>query len=111
MKQGLLHSAYVYHVLKPVPEDSNNHDAMDLWDAFEDWRSLPKITEREAACFVSSVGGQGIFTATAGEASTQTAAHTRKQTGYAAPVATGIASVARINMMSISGSCDGCVCS
>jgi len=61
VKQGLLHRAYVYHKLKPVPKASNNLDALDLREAFEDWRSLPKITEREAARFVSSVGGQGII--------------------------------------------------
>jgi hypothetical protein len=38
VKQGLLHHAYVYHVLKPVPEASNNLDAMDLWDAYDNWR-------------------------------------------------------------------------
>ena len=60
VKQGLLHRAYVYHKLKPVPEASNNREVLDLQEAFEDWRSLPKITEREAARFISSVGGQGI---------------------------------------------------
>jgi hypothetical protein len=57
VKQGLLHRAYVYHVLKPVPEASNNLDAMDLRDAYDNWRSLPKVTKREAACFISLVGG------------------------------------------------------
>ncbi len=61
VKQGLLHRAYVYHKLKPVPKASNNLNALDLREAFEDWRSLPKITEREAARFVSFVGGQGII--------------------------------------------------
>ncbi len=61
VKQGLLHRAYVYHKLKRVPEASNNCDVLDLQDAFEDWRSLPKISEREAAWFLSSVGGQGII--------------------------------------------------
>ena len=60
VKQGVLKRAYVYHVLKPVPEASNNLDAMDLREAYENWRSLPTITEREAACFLS-VGGQGII--------------------------------------------------
>ena len=60
VKQGVLHRAYVYHSLKPVPKDSNNLDVMDLRDAYDNWRSLPKITEREAARYVSSVGGQGI---------------------------------------------------
>jgi hypothetical protein len=61
VKKGLLHRAYVYHKLKPVPEASNNRNVLDLQDAFKDWRSLPKISEREAARFVSSVGGQGII--------------------------------------------------
>ena len=61
VKQGVLKRAYVYHVLKPVPEASNNLDAMDLREAYENWRSLPMITEREAARFISSVGGQGII--------------------------------------------------
>ena len=38
--------------LKPVPKASNNLDALDLHEAFEDWRFLPKITEREAAGFL-----------------------------------------------------------
>jgi hypothetical protein len=61
VQHGLLHRAYVYHVLKPVPESSNNIDVMNLREAYEDWRSLPKITEREAARFISSVGGQGVI--------------------------------------------------
>jgi hypothetical protein len=60
VKQGVLHRAYVYHTLKPVPKASNNLDVMDLREAYENWRSLPKLTEREAARYVSSVGGQGI---------------------------------------------------
>jgi hypothetical protein len=56
VQQGLLHRAYVYHVLKPIPESSNNLDVMNLREANEDWRSLPKITQREAAHFISSVG-------------------------------------------------------
>jgi hypothetical protein len=35
VKQGLLPRAYMYHVLKPVPEASNNLDAMDLLDAYD----------------------------------------------------------------------------
>jgi hypothetical protein len=61
MKQGLLHLANMYHVLKPVPEASNNLNAMDLHDAYDNWRSLPKVTEREAAHFILSVGGQGVI--------------------------------------------------
>ena len=41
VKQGLLNHAYAYHVLKPIPEGSNNLDAMDLRDAFENWQFLP----------------------------------------------------------------------
>ena len=61
VKQGLLHRAYVYHAVKPVPEASNNIDLHDLRDAYENYRSLPKLTEREAARIVSSVGGQGMI--------------------------------------------------
>jgi len=61
VKQGLLHRAYVYHHVKPVAEASNNIDLHDLWDAFENYRSLPKLTERLAAHLVSSVGGQGMI--------------------------------------------------
>jgi hypothetical protein len=56
VKQGLLHQAYVSHCLKPVPETSNNLDVMDLQDAYENWTLLPKITEREAARYISSWG-------------------------------------------------------
>ena len=59
VKHGVLHRVYIYHVLKPVPESSNNQDVMNMREAYEDWRSLPKITEREAACVISSVRGQG----------------------------------------------------
>ncbi len=61
VKKGLLYRAYVYHVLKPVPEASNNLDATDLRDAYDNWRSLPKVTGREAAHFISLVGGQGVI--------------------------------------------------
>jgi hypothetical protein len=60
VKQGLMHHAYAYHVLKPVPEASNNLDVMDLRDALNHWKGLPKISEQEAACNISSVRGQGI---------------------------------------------------
>jgi hypothetical protein len=60
VKQGLLHQAYVYHCLKPVPETSNNLDVMDLQNAYKNWRLLPNITEREAVCYISLVGGQGM---------------------------------------------------
>jgi hypothetical protein len=61
VKQGVLHQAYVYHCLKPVPVASNNLDVMDLRDAYENWRSLHRITEREAAHYTSLVGGQEII--------------------------------------------------
>ncbi len=61
VKQGLLHCANVYHSLRLVPKALNICEVMDLEDAFKDWKGLPKITEREAACFVSSVGGQGMI--------------------------------------------------
>ncbi len=61
VKQGLLHCAYVYNVLKPVPEASNNLNAMDSRDAYDNWRSLTKVTEREAACFILLVEGQGVI--------------------------------------------------
>jgi len=91
VQHGLLHHAYVYHVLKPVPESSNNLDVLNLREAYEDWRSLTKITEREAARFISSVGGQ-----TAGEAAPQTVVLAGKRVGYyEPPVATGTASYAK----------------
>jgi hypothetical protein len=61
VKQGILKRAYAYHVIKPVPAASNNLDAMDLREAYEGWRSLPRLTEREAARYISSVGGQGML--------------------------------------------------
>jgi hypothetical protein len=59
--QGQLHRAYVYHALKLVPEASNDINLNNLWDAYKNYLSLPKITGREAARFVSSIGGQGII--------------------------------------------------
>ncbi len=58
VKQGILHQANVYHSLRVVPKASNNRKIRDLKDAFIHWQGLPKITKREAAHFVSSVGGQ-----------------------------------------------------
>ena len=60
VKEGLLHRAYAFHALRVVPIASNNRTVMDLEDAYLHWKGLPKITEREAARFVSSVGGQGM---------------------------------------------------
>jgi hypothetical protein len=45
VKQVLMHRAYAYHVLKPVPEASNNLNVMDLLDALNHWKGLPKISE------------------------------------------------------------------
>jgi len=61
VKHGLLHRAYIYHAVKTVDPASNNMDLHDLRDAFDNWRSLPKLTERAAARFISSVGGQGMI--------------------------------------------------
>ena len=61
VKQGIHKCAFAYHVIKPVPEALNNLDAMDLREAYEGWRSLPRLTERDAARYVSSVGGQGML--------------------------------------------------
>jgi hypothetical protein len=58
--QGLLHRAYVYHALKLLPKGSNDIDLNNLRDAYDNYLSLPRLTEREAARYVSSVGGQGI---------------------------------------------------
>ena len=58
--QGLLHRAYVYHALKLLSEASNDIDLNNLRDAYDNYRSLPRLTEREAARYVSSVGGQGM---------------------------------------------------
>jgi hypothetical protein len=58
--QGLLHRAYAYHALKLLPKASTDIDLNNLRDAYKNYRSLPRLTEREAARFVSSVGGQGI---------------------------------------------------
>jgi hypothetical protein len=60
VKNRLLHRAYVFHALGAVPKASNNWVTNDLEDVFNNWKSLPKITEQEAAHFVSSVGGQGM---------------------------------------------------
>ena len=60
-KYGLLSRSYAYHKLQPVNEKANNRITNDLQDAYENWRSIPKITEREAAQFISSVGGQGVI--------------------------------------------------
>jgi hypothetical protein len=60
VKEGVFHCSYMYHSLRSVPPASNDRKLMDLEDAFINWRGLPRITEREAARFISSVGGQGM---------------------------------------------------
>ena len=98
VKQRLLHRAYVHHVLKPVP-NSNNLDV--TWTCGMLMKAgghcLRSLRERQLVLYCQ-LGDRTSFTATAGEAATQTAARARKQIGFAAPVATGIASVARITM-------------
>jgi hypothetical protein len=58
--QGLLHRAYAYHALQLLPKASKDIDLNNLRDAHKNYPSLPRLTEREAAHYVSSVGGQGI---------------------------------------------------
>jgi len=58
--QGLLHHAYADHALKLLPKAPNDIDLNNLRDAYENYLSLPRLTERESARYVSSVGGQGI---------------------------------------------------
>ena len=58
--QGLLHRAYAYHTLKLLPKALHDIDLNNLRDAYKNYRSLPKRTEREAARYISSVGGQEI---------------------------------------------------
>jgi hypothetical protein len=60
VKQGLLYRAYIFHSCRVVPKVSNNREGIDLKDAYIHWQGLPKITKREATCFVLSVGGQGM---------------------------------------------------
>ncbi len=60
VKRGVLKRAYSHYNLRIVPDASNNRMVMDLEEAFTDSRSLPSITEREAAHHVSSLGGQGM---------------------------------------------------
>jgi hypothetical protein len=60
VKNGLLNRAYMYHALGAVPTTSHNRATIDLEDIFNGWKGLPKIIEQEAACFISSVGGQGM---------------------------------------------------
>ncbi len=96
MKQELLHHAYIYHSLTVIPKASNNCEVMDLKDAFKDWKGLPKNTEREAACFVLSVGGQGMIKCNCkGDCSTNSCACKKTGRLYSC-AATGTASATRI---------------
>ncbi len=61
VQQGLLYRAHAFHALRVVTIALNNRKVMDLEDAYLQWHGLPKITERDAACFVLSVGGQGMI--------------------------------------------------
>jgi hypothetical protein len=61
VKNGLLHHAYVYHALGAIPKASYNWVIMDLEKAFNGWKGLPKIAEHKAACFMLTVGTQGIM--------------------------------------------------
>ena len=98
VKKGLLHQAYVFHFLRVVPEASNNCKMMDLEDAYIHWQWLPKFTEREAVCFVSSIGDQGVIKCNCRVTASQTAVHARRLVGFAARTATGLASAARITV-------------
>ena len=99
VKQGLLHRAYVFHALRAVPIASNNRKVMELEDAYLHWQGLPKITEREAARFVSSVGGQGMIKCDCkGDCSTNSCA-CKKAGRICSSRATGTASAARITVI------------
>jgi hypothetical protein len=59
VKSGLLKSWYVYHRLGHVTGVGNNVELNELTNAFANWKTMPVITEREAARNESMVGGQG----------------------------------------------------
>ena len=59
VKSGLLKSWYVYHRLGRVTGRGNNVQLNGLTEAFNNWKKLKVITEREAARNESLVGGQG----------------------------------------------------
>ena len=94
VKRGVLKRAYSHHNLRILPAPSNNRQVMDLEDAFVQWRSLPSITEREAARYVSSVGGQGMVKCNCKGECTSTAVLVRKPVDFVARAATGIISAA-----------------
>ncbi len=60
VKDGLLKQSYSYHKLSPVNANANNPVVNDLEESFQDWQGIAKISEREAACILLSVGGQGV---------------------------------------------------
>ena len=59
VRSGLLQNWYQYHQVGRVTGPGNNMELNGLTDAFNKWRRLPKISEREAARNQSVVGGQG----------------------------------------------------
>jgi hypothetical protein len=58
---GVLHRTYPRHAFTVLRGASNNRTLVKgLRLAYENWKTLPEITEREAACNVSLVGEQGM---------------------------------------------------
>jgi hypothetical protein len=98
VKNGLIHHANDFHALGAVPKATNDWVTNDLEDVFNNWKGLPKITEQDAACFVSSVGGQGMVKCNCKGDACPTAAHAKKLVGYAALAVTGTANAARTTM-------------
>ena len=102
VKQGLLHPAYVYHALKPVPKVSNNLDVMELWSYGMHMKTgdhYPRSWRERQVDLYHLLGDRGSFTGTAGEVAHNRAVHAGKQIGFAAHVASGIARTVRINMI------------
>ncbi len=95
VKEGVLHRSYVYHSLRPVPPASNDRKLMDLKDAFINWWGLPRITEREAARFILSVGGQGMVKCNCRGNCLSNICTCKRLVGFAVLDATGIANAAR----------------
>ncbi len=57
----VLHRTYPRHTITVLRGPSNNRSLVKgLTFAYENWKTLPEITEREAARNVSLVGGQGM---------------------------------------------------
>ena len=59
-EHGVLKNWYEYHRLSRVTALQNNRAIHGLEDIFEFWRGAVKLSEREAARHMSSVGGQGV---------------------------------------------------